>query len=51
MGFFSNLANAAIKTAVLPVVVAADLATLGKNEMTKQQIEEIADELDDAFEL
>jgi hypothetical protein len=49
MGFFSNIISAAVKTATLPVAAVVDVATLGKSNVTKELVEDIGEDLGDAF--
>jgi hypothetical protein len=45
MGILADLASAAVKTVALPLVIVADVATLGKNNLTKKQVEAIEDDV------
>jgi hypothetical protein len=49
MGFFSSLASAAVKVVSLPVAAVADVVTLGKLEATKELVEDIQEDVDDAL--
>jgi hypothetical protein len=49
MGFFSNIASAAVKMVAIPVAVVDDVITQGREEKTKELIESIGDDLDDAL--
>lgn len=44
-----SLFKAVVNTALLPVAVVADIVTLGEAEATAEQLEAIADNLDDAL--
>jgi len=51
MGILSGLFSAAVKTVATPIAIVADIATLGKADVTKKHIESIGEDLREAGKL
>jgi hypothetical protein len=49
MGFIGGLISAAVKTVATPIAIVADIATLGKKDITKTHISSIGDDVEDAL--
>ena len=53
MGFFNNIVSAVVKTVIIPVAIVKDVANVVMNEevdATKNHLESIADDIEDAFD-
>ena len=46
MGFIGGLLSAVVKTVATPIVMAGDLVTLGKADLTKKHLESVSEDID-----